>query len=148
MARLNMLGELIAAVPAPSTGYVRLVFDTTAGGHPVPTFLFSDGATLAIPATFVSSVGATSPIASSGGTTPTISIQASSGSQAGSMSASQASQLAALVAGEPYVETVGATAPLTSTGGINPTIAINAAGPFRAKPRGRGAPSGRSTTSR
>lgn len=46
----------------------------------------------------VTSVAGVSPIASTGGSTPAISIQASSGSQAGSMSAAQATQLAALPA--------------------------------------------------
>jgi hypothetical protein len=44
--------------------------------------------------TYVTSVTGTSPVASSGGTTPALSIQASSTSQAGSMSAAQATTLA------------------------------------------------------
>jgi hypothetical protein len=95
--------------------------------------------------TYVTSVTGTSPIVSSGGTTPAISLASGYGDTqnpygtktanyvlAGpTTGAAAAPTFRALVAADipslSYVTSVGATAPITSTGGLTPTIGVTAA---------------------
>jgi len=71
----------------------------------------------------VLSVSGSTPIVSSGGATPAISILAASVSNAGSMSAADKAKLNSMSNGA-AVASVSGTAPITSTGGASPTIAI------------------------
>ena len=92
----------------------------------------------------VTSVTATSPVASSGGATPDISLSASYGDTQNPYASKTANYVLAApdgAAGVPtfralttadipalaYVTSVGATAPITSTGGATPTIGVTAA---------------------
>ena len=75
--------------------------------------------------TYVNSVSATSPIASSGGTTPTISISQASATTNGYLSSTDWSTFNAK--GNGTVTSVSATAPIASTGGATPTISISQA---------------------
>lgn len=92
----------------------------------------------------VTSVTATSPVASSGGATPDISLSASYGDTQNPYASKTANYVLAApdgAAGVPtfralvtadipalaYVTSVGATAPITSTGGLTPTIGVTAA---------------------
>ena len=92
----------------------------------------------------VTSVTATSPVASSGGATPDISLSASYGDTQNPYASKTANYVLAApdgAAGAPtfralttadipalaYVTSVGATAPITSTGGLTPTIGVTAA---------------------
>lgn len=95
--------------------------------------------------TYVTSVTGTSPVVSSGGTTPAISLASGYGDTqnpyasktantvlAGpTTGAAAAPTFRALVAADipslSYVTSVGATAPITSTGGLTPTIGVTAA---------------------
>ena len=75
----------------------------------------------------VTSVGATAPIASSGGTTPTISITQATTSTDGYLSSTDWNTFNNKQPAGTYVTSVGATSPVTSTGGTTPTIAMPAA---------------------
>jgi hypothetical protein len=75
----------------------------------------------------VTSVTGTSPIASSGGATPTISIQQATTSQNGYLSSTDWNTFNNKQVAGTYVNSVSATSPITSTGGVTPTIAIPAA---------------------
>lgn len=79
------------------------------------------------PGAAVASVSGTAPIASSGGTTPAISITAATTLAAGSMSAADKTKLDGITPGA-AVASVGATAPCTSTGGTTPNIGFNVTG--------------------
>lgn len=127
-----------------STATANYVFaGPTSGAAAAPSFraLVSGD----IPAlSYVSSVGATSPVASSGGLTPTISLSSGYGDTQNPYASKTANYFLAApngVAGAPtframvaadipalsYVSSVGATAPITSTGGLTPTIGVTAA---------------------
>jgi hypothetical protein len=94
--------------------------------------------------TYVTSVTGTSPVVSSGGTTPVISLATAYGDTqnpyasktanyvlAAPNGSAGAPSFRALVAGDipslSYVTSVGATAPITSTGGLTPTIGVTSA---------------------
>lgn len=74
----------------------------------------------------VTNVTATSPIASSGGATPDISITPATQTAAGSMSASDKAKLDSMSVSASVI-TVTATAPLTSSGGQSPNLTLPAA---------------------
>lgn len=74
----------------------------------------------------VSSVGASLPITSTGGGTPTIGINTVTTSTNGAMLATDKVKLDGMTAGA-AVASVSGTAPIASTGGNNPTISISAA---------------------
>jgi len=77
----------------------------------------------------VTSVTGTSPIASSGGATPAISISAATTGAAGSMSSADKTKLDGIAAGaQPGTVTgVTGTAPIVSSGGTTPGVSISAA---------------------
>ena len=75
----------------------------------------------------VTSVTATTPLASSGGTTPNLTIQQSSASQAGYLSAADWSTFNGKQPAGTYVNSVTGTSPVVSSGGVNPAISMSAA---------------------
>ena len=75
----------------------------------------------------VTSVTGTAPVASSGGTTPAISIPAATGSANGYLTSTDWNTFNGKQPAGTYVTSVGATTPITSSGGATPTIAIPAA---------------------
>lgn len=75
----------------------------------------------------VTSVTATTPLASSGGTTPNLTIQQSSASQAGYLSAADWSTFNGKQPAGTYVNSVTGTSPVVSSGGVNPAISMPAA---------------------
>lgn len=75
----------------------------------------------------VTSVGATSPVVSSGGNTPTISMPAATGSVNGYLTSTDWTTFNNKQPAGTYVTSVSATAPITSTGGTTPTLAMPAA---------------------
>ena len=72
----------------------------------------------------VTAVSGTAPIASSGGTTPAISIPKATASVDGYLSAADWTTFNSKQPAGTYVTSVGATSPVTSSGGTTPTIAI------------------------
>ena len=72
----------------------------------------------------VTAVSGTAPIASSGGTTPAISIPKATASVDGYLSATDWNTFNNKQPAGTYVTSVGATSPVTSSGGTTPTIAI------------------------
>jgi len=72
----------------------------------------------------VTSVGATSPVVSSGGTTPTISIPVATAATSGYLSSTDWTVFNSKQAGGTYLTSITATAPILSTGGTSPTISI------------------------
>ncbi len=85
--------------------------------------------TWAAPAGGVTSVTGTTPIASSGGATPAISISAATTGAAGSMSAADKTKLDGIATGaQPGTITgIAVSLPLTTTGGTSPALNINPA---------------------
>ena len=77
--------------------------------------------------TYVTSVGATAPVASSGGTTPTISMPAATASVNGYLTSTDWTTFNSKQAAGTYVNSVSATAPITSSGGTTPNLAMPAA---------------------
>ena len=75
----------------------------------------------------VTSVGATSPVVSSGGNTPTISMPAATGSVNGYLTSTDWTTFNNKQPAGTYVTSVSATTPITSTGGTTPTLAMPAA---------------------
>jgi hypothetical protein len=75
----------------------------------------------------VTSVTGTSPIASSGGNTPAISISQATTSTDGYLSSTDWNTFNGKQPAGTYVNSVSATSPITSTGGVTPTIAMPAA---------------------
>ena len=75
----------------------------------------------------ITSVTATTPLASSGGTTPNLTIQQSSASQAGYLSAADWSTFNGKQPAGTYVNSVTGTSPVVSSGGVNPAISMAAA---------------------
>lgn len=77
--------------------------------------------------TYVNSVAATSPVLSSGGLTPTISMAAANGTTNGYLSSTDWTTFNNKQAAGTYINSVSATAPIFSSGGLTPTISIVAA---------------------
>lgn len=77
--------------------------------------------------TYVTSVGATAPVASSGGTTPTISMPAATASVNGYLTSADWTTFNSKQAAGTYVNSVSATAPITSSGGVTPNLSMPAA---------------------
>jgi len=75
----------------------------------------------------VTSVTGTSPVVSSGGATPAISIPAATGSVNGYLTSADWTTFNGKQPAGTYVTSVAATSPVTSTGGTTPTIAMPAA---------------------
>jgi hypothetical protein len=75
----------------------------------------------------VTSVTGTTPIASSGGATPAISISQSNTTTDGYLSSTDWNTFNNKQPAGTYVNSVSATSPITSTGGVTPTIAMPAA---------------------
>jgi hypothetical protein len=75
----------------------------------------------------VTSVTGTSPVVSSGGTTPAISMPAATSSVNGYLTSSDWTTFNGKQPAGTYVTSVAATSPVTSTGGTTPTIAMPAA---------------------
>jgi hypothetical protein len=75
----------------------------------------------------VTSVTGTTPIASSGGATPAISISQSNTTTDGYLSSTDWNTFNGKQPAGTYVNSVSATSPITSTGGVTPTIAMPAA---------------------
>jgi hypothetical protein len=75
----------------------------------------------------VTSVTGTSPVVSSGGNTPAISMPAATTSVSGYLTSTDWNTFNGKQAAGTYVNSVSATAPITSSGGVTPTIAIPAA---------------------
>jgi len=122
-----------------SSGYVGFTVPATAGSttYRWPTspvngyFLQTDGSgnlswAAASGGSGVTSVTATSPVASSGGTTPNITISQATSSTNGYLSSTDWNTFNNKQAAGTYVTTVGATSPVNSTGGTTPTISVNA----------------------
>lgn len=108
------------AVAAPATGLLIYQTDST------PGFYFFDGAqwsSISAGAGAVTTVSATAPLASSGGTAPTLSIQTASASQAGALSAADWKSFNGRVSTNLTVTTA---APLVGGGGLtnNLTLAL------------------------
>lgn len=76
----------------------------------------------------VSSVSASLPILSSGGTTPNISIPQSSAIQDGYLSATDFATFSSKQPGGTYVTSVSGSAPIQSSGGTTPSISLAASG--------------------
>ena len=72
----------------------------------------------------VTSVTGTSPVVSSGGNTPAISMAAANTTTNGYLTSTDWNTFNGKQAAGTYVNSVSATAPITSTGGVTPTIAI------------------------
>lgn len=72
----------------------------------------------------MTSVGATSPVASSGGTTPTISMPQATGSVSGYLSSTDWNTFNNKQPAGTYVTSVTGTSPITSSGGTTPAIAL------------------------
>jgi hypothetical protein len=75
----------------------------------------------------VTSVTGTSPVVSSGGATPAISMPAATGSVNGYLTSTDWTTFNSKQAAGTYVTSVAATSPVTSSGGTTPTIAMPAA---------------------
>jgi hypothetical protein len=75
----------------------------------------------------VTSVTGTSPVVSSGGATPAISMPAATGSVNGYLTSTDWTTFNSKQPAGTYVTSVAATSPVTSTGGTTPTIAMPAA---------------------
>ena len=75
----------------------------------------------------VTSVTGTSPVVSSGGTTPAISMPAATGSVNGYLTSTDWTTFNSKQPAGTYVTSVAATSPVTSSGGTTPTIAMPAA---------------------
>jgi hypothetical protein len=75
----------------------------------------------------VTSVTATAPVASTGGTTPVISMPAATTSVSGYLTSTDWNTFNGKQPAGTYVNSVSATSPITSTGGVTPTIAMPAA---------------------
>jgi len=75
----------------------------------------------------VTSVTGTSPVVSSGGNTPAISMPAATTAVNGYLTSTDWNTFNGKQAAGTYVNSVSATAPITSSGGVTPTIAIPAA---------------------
>lgn len=106
-------GTALAISAAGTSGQVL-----TSSGAGAPTWTTPTTGT-------VTSVTGTSPIASSGGTTPAISMAAASSSTNGYLTSTDWTTFNSKGSGT--VTSVSATSPVTSTGGATPTIAIPAA---------------------
>ena len=72
----------------------------------------------------VTAVGATSPVVSSGGTTPTISIPVATAATSGYLSSTDWTTFNSKQAGGTYVTSVTGTAPIVSSGGTTPAISM------------------------
>jgi hypothetical protein len=123
-----------------SSGYVGLTVPAAAGGttYTLPSsdgsngqFLKTDGSgglTWASGnAGTVTSVTASSPVASSGGAAPNITISQATSSTDGYLSSTDWNTFNNKQAAGTYVTSVGATGPVVSSGGTTPTISVNAA---------------------
>ena len=108
-------GTALAISAAGTSGQVL-----TSSGAGAPTWTTPTTGT-------VTSVTGTAPIASSGGTTPAISISQATTSTNGYLSSTDWNTFNGKQPAGTYVTSVGATSPVTSTGGTTPTIAIPAA---------------------
>lgn len=98
-------------------------FDTTINAP-----VYWDGSTwVASAPSGVSAVTGTAPIASSGGTTPNISISQSGASSDGYLSSADWNTFNNKQPAGTYVNSVGATSPVVSTGGTSPIISMPAA---------------------
>jgi hypothetical protein len=75
----------------------------------------------------VTSVTGTSPVVSSGGATPAISMPAATTSVSGYLTSTDWNTFNGKQPAGTYVNSVSATSPITSTGGVTPTIAMPAA---------------------
>jgi hypothetical protein len=75
----------------------------------------------------VTSVAATSPVTSTGGTTPTIAMPPATTSGNGYLTSTDWNTFNNKQPAGTYVNSVSATSPVTSTGGVTPTIAMPAA---------------------
>lgn len=117
-------GDLSGSYPNPSVAAIQgnAVSPSSPAASEVLAWNGSAWAPSALP-TGVTSVGASAPITSSGGTAPTIAIDAATTISAGSMSATDKAKLDALPASP--VTSVGASAPLASSGGTTPTISMS-----------------------
>ena len=93
---------------------------TSAGSGATPTWTTPTTGT-------VTSVTGTSPVVSSGGNTPAISMPAATTSVSGYLTSTDWNTFNGKQAAGTYVNSVSATAPITSSGGVTPTIAIPAA---------------------
>lgn len=116
----NANGTLTVTNTAPD----QTVAITGAGGAVVtgtyPNF------TITTPSGTVTSVTGTSPIASTGGATPAISISQATTSTNGYLSSIDWNTFNNKQPAGTYVTSVGATSPVTSTGGVTPTVALAA----------------------
>jgi hypothetical protein len=117
---------------APATSGTAILYGNGLGGFSNVTIgsgVSFAGGTLSATGTggTVTSVTATTPLASSGGTTPNLTIQQSSASQAGYLSAADWSTFNGKQPAGTYVNSVTGTSPVVSSGGVNPAISMPAA---------------------
>jgi hypothetical protein len=107
------------AVAAPATGLLIFQTDNT------PGFYFFNGtqwASVSAGGAVVSSVSATAPLASSGGSTPTLSLPAASGSASGYLTSAD---WRAFNAGVPTNRIIATTAPLTGGGALTNNLTLS-----------------------
>ena len=105
----------LAVTPIGTTGQVL-----TSAGAGTPTWTTPTTGT-------VTSVTGTSPVVSSGGNTPAISMPAATGSVNGYLTSADWTTFNGKQPAGTYVTSVAATSPVTSSGGTTPTIAMPAA---------------------
>jgi len=129
----RMTGAQVEAIATPATGLQVYATSAGAGDVTVEGWWAYDGSNwvqgYSAGGGGVTSVTGTTPISSSGGATPAISISAATTGVAGSMSAADKTKLDGIAAGaQPgTITAIAVSLPLTSTGGTAPALNINAA---------------------
>jgi hypothetical protein len=136
----NVVNSLTASTGISVSGSTGAV--TVTNTAPDQTVAISSGTGISVSGTYpnftvtntapssggtVTSVTGTSPIASSGGNTPAISISQANTSTNGFLSSTDWNTFNNKQPAGTYVNSVSATSPITSTGGVTPTIAMPAA---------------------
>lgn len=130
---LTLASIIVAGGPTGSTSVVPVISWDAKGRLTVVTTATITPASIGAQAsgTYVTSVGVTAPVASTGGTAPTISMAAATASVNGYMTSTYATKLDGIAAGATAntgtVTGVTGTAPVVSSGGTAPAISMAAA---------------------
>ena len=130
---LTLASIIVAGGPTGSTSVVPVITWDAKGRLTAVTTATITPASIGAQAsgTYVTSVGVTAPVASTGGTAPTISMAAATASVNGYMTSTYASKLDGIAAGATAntgtVTGVTGTAPVVSSGGTAPAISMAAA---------------------